>query len=113
MIQQEPFVNQKPALLHTSACDHSVADEDDKESKMISSQVKSWIQEAREAIPHGGIYKDMRLILNEVLNMQAEDVLGDLERVINACKPLPWEWAQTAVVLLRKAAEYYRDQSAP
>jgi len=73
--------------------------------------MKPCIRQAKEMIPNSGLGKDMQMILADVLEMHSSDARADLERVRNACTPLPFEWAQSAADLLEKAAEYFREQA--
>jgi len=77
---------------------------------MTFKQMAGYVGQAKAIIPRGGIYGDMHVVLAEVLNRKSEDTLKDLRRVRNACEPLPWEWAQTALKLLERAAAYVPDQ---
>lgn len=70
---------------------------------MVDSKIKSHILEAKRLIPRGGLGKDMHHVLDDVLHERSEDVVADIARVSNACKPLTWEWAKSAVELLEKA----------
>ncbi len=74
---------------------------------MTFKQAQSHIRQAKEMIPNSGIGKDLHTILADVLDMRSNDALADLEIVRNACKPFPFEWAQSAADLLEKAAEYF------
>lgn len=75
---------------------------------MSIPEINSCIREAKMLIPHGGLGKDMHLILDDVLHKRSDDDLADVERVASACKPLPWDWAKRAVELLGKAAQQIR-----
>ena len=76
---------------------------------MNLKEVKPYIRQAKGVIPHSGLGKDMHMILGDVLQMRSTDTLADLQRVRNACTPLPFEWAQSAADLLDKAADYFRE----
>lgn len=78
---------------------------------MNFEQMAGYVRQAREIIPRGGIYGDMRFVLAEVLNGKSEDTLKDLRRVRNACEPLPWEWAQTAMRLVEQAVDCLPEES--
>ncbi|MCY2994808.1 MAG: hypothetical protein NTY19_44150 [Planctomycetota bacterium] len=79
---------------------------------MDLKQVKMYIRQAKAIIPRGGIYGDMHVVLSEVLNMESKEVVRDIERVRDACKPLPWVWAQAAEKLLENAVNHCRDEPA-
>lgn len=73
------------------------------EQAMVDSKIKSYILEAKRFIPHAGMGKDMHDVLDDVLHERSEDVVADIARVSNACKPLTWEWAKSAVDVLERA----------
>lgn len=77
---------------------------------MPTQEINSYLREARQLIPPGGLGKDMHLVLDDVLHKRSADDLADIERVVNACKPLPWEWAKSATDLLVKAADQMREE---
>ena len=76
---------------------------------MVFKQMQSYVRQAQGMIPRSGMGKDMHIVLADVLEMRSTDALADLECVRDACKPLPFEWAQTAATLLDKAADYFRE----
>ena len=76
---------------------------------MTIKQAEPFVRQAKEMIPHSGVGKDLHTILADVLQMRSIDALADLEIVRNACKPFPFEWAQSATDLLDKAAKCFRE----
>jgi hypothetical protein len=89
---------------------HYVTMSSSPEDDMTFKQMAGYVRQAKAIIPRGGIYGDMHLVLAEVLNRKSEDALRDLTLVCKACEPLPWEWAQTALGLLRQAVDCLREQ---
>lgn len=72
---------------------------------MADLKIQSCVREAKRLIPRSGLGKDMHTVLDDVLHQRSRDVAADLARVANACKPLPWGWAKSAVEQLEKAAQ--------
>ena len=72
------------------------------------AEVKRRIRLAVDLIPSGGIYGEIRMVLNDVLRMRSTDAAADLQRAITALDGLPeWDWANAARRHLEYAVNYF------
>jgi hypothetical protein len=77
---------------------------------MTFSQVQELCRQACCVLPHGGLAKDMRALLQGIIRRQSDDAVRDLQTIDAALDGFTWtDWGPEAQRLVREAATYWKE----